>query len=110
MISRNIPRDQRAVTRASGYAASAETASTMTTLPAVTSTLLTSAPPRPALLPRLGEVVQRRRRWSAAIGDERVRRRPDGQVDQHVHREADDQRDGDHHQFQARTCASGSGS
>jgi hypothetical protein len=45
MISRNVQRDQRAVARASGYAASADTASTTTTDPAVTSTLFASAPP-----------------------------------------------------------------
>jgi hypothetical protein len=69
MISRNIPRDQRAVARASGYAASAETASRTTTLPAVTSRLLTSAPPSAPCshawvkLAKVGEVV-------GASGDE----------------------------------------
>lgn len=61
--TRYVPRDQRAVTRASGYAASEETASTMTTLHAVTSRLLANAPPRAPCcqacekLSRVGEVV-----------------------------------------------------
>src|SRR5437867_4169767 len=69
MTSRNIPRDHRAVARASGYAASADTASTMMTLPTVTSTLLTSAPPNAPCcqacvkLSTVGDVV-------GAIGDE----------------------------------------
>ena len=61
--SRYVPRDQRAVTRASGYAASEETASTTATLQTVTSTLLASAPPSAPCcqawvkLSRVGEVV-----------------------------------------------------
>ncbi len=57
------------MTRASGYAASDETASTMTTLHAVTSRLLPNAPPRPPCchacekLSKVGEVV-------GLIGDE----------------------------------------
>src|SRR5262245_63737863 len=62
-MSRNIPRDQRAVTRANGYAAMDDTVSTTATLPTVTRALLTSAPPRPpstqalAKLSRVGVVV-----------------------------------------------------
>src|SRR3954447_7267520 len=69
MISRNVHRDQRAVTRASGYAASAETASTITTEPAVTRTLFANAPPNAPCchawekLSNVGEVV-------GVIGDE----------------------------------------
>src|SRR3954451_7343430 len=65
MISRKAPRDQRAVERASGYAASEETARMIRTLTAVTTTLLISAPPRPpcchasAKLASVGEVVGR---------------------------------------------------
>lgn len=66
---RYVPRDQRAVTRASGKAASDETASTIATLHTVTSALLNNAPPSAPCchacekLSRVGEVV-------GPIGDE----------------------------------------
>ena len=69
MMSRKTPRDQRAVTRASGYAAKAETARTMTTLTTVTNALFMRAPPSAPCrqastkLSRVGAVV-------GAIGDD----------------------------------------